>query len=186
MLPIPENILVQFNNVLNQRELQKSSHLYYRKWLRYFLDFRTKNPPPEAKSEQVRLFECVGLRVQSFNFKDGILTVHGKGGKDRTVPLPRKLIPKLKIQLEFVSELHDKDLARGYAGVFLKGALERKYPTAAKDFIWQWFFPQRRLTPVPGTNEKRRYHLHESHVQRAITPRFSRAEAISKKPFNSL
>jgi len=134
----------------------------------------------------LRLFECVGLRVQCFkaelssltartklmplwyNFEDGILTVHGKGDKDRTVPLPQKLIPKLKTQLEFVSELHDKDLARGYAGVFLRDSLEKKYPSAAKDFIWQWFFPQRRLTLVPGTNELRRYHLHESHVQRAI------------------
>ena len=74
----------------------------------------------------------------------------------------------MKAQLEFVSELHDKDLAASYAGVFLVDALEKKYPTAAKDFIWQWFFPQRRLTQVPGTKEHRRYHLHESHVQHAL------------------
>jgi hypothetical protein len=46
------------------------------------------------------------------------LTVHGKGDKDRTVPLPESLIPKLQIQLAAVSKLHDKDLAAGYAGVF--------------------------------------------------------------------
>ena len=110
----------------------------------------------------LRLFECLSLRVQNFNFEDGILTVHGKGDKDRTVPLPRKLIPKLKIQLEMVRELHDKDLAAGYAGVFLPDSLEKKYPGAAKDFIWQWFFPQKGLTLIPGTKEYRRYHLHES------------------------
>jgi hypothetical protein len=39
---------------------------------------------------------------------------------------PRTLIPKLKIQLEFLSELHDRDFAAGYAGVFLVGSLEKK------------------------------------------------------------
>lgn len=37
----------------------------------------------------LRLFECLGLRVQCMNFDAGIVTVHdGKGQKDRTVPLP--------------------------------------------------------------------------------------------------
>ena len=116
----------------------------------------------------LRLFECLGLRVQNFNFQDGMLTVHGKGGKDRTIPLPKKLIPKLEAQLEVLRELHDKDLAAGYAGVFLPDSLEKKYPSAAKDFIWQWFFPQKGLTLIPGTKEYRRYHLHESKVQDAL------------------
>jgi len=67
-----------------------------------------------------------------------------------------------------VSDLHDKDLAAGYAGVFLVDSLEKKYPAAAKDFIWQWFFPQKGLTQIPGTKEWRRYHLHESQVQEAL------------------
>jgi hypothetical protein len=89
--------------------------------------------------------------VQNFNFEDAILTVHGKGDKDRTVPLPQSLVPKLKTQLELVSECHNNDLAAGYAGVFLAGSLEKKYPSAAKEFIWQWIFPQKELTLVPGT-----------------------------------
>ncbi len=28
----------------------------FRKWLMYYLDFRIKYPPPDSKSEQVRLF----------------------------------------------------------------------------------------------------------------------------------
>jgi integrase len=79
----------------------------------------------------LRLFECLGLRVQNFNFDDGILTVHGKGDKDRTIPLPKKLTTKLKTRLEMLRELHDKDLASGYAGVFLPDSLEKKYPDNA-------------------------------------------------------
>jgi hypothetical protein len=56
MLPIPEYISVQFNNVLRQRAIPEAFHVHYRKWLRYFLDFCEKYPPPETKSERVRLF----------------------------------------------------------------------------------------------------------------------------------
>ena len=34
--------------------------------------------------------------------------MHGKGDKDRTVPLPESLFPKLQIQLAAVSKLHVK------------------------------------------------------------------------------
>jgi integrase len=43
----------------------------------------------------LRLFECLQLRVKAFNFDAGILTVHGKGKKDRTVPIPQKIVPEL-------------------------------------------------------------------------------------------
>jgi integron integrase len=128
----------------------------------------------------LRLFECLGLRVLNFNLEDGLLTVHGKGDKDRTIPLPKKLIPKLKTRLDALRELHDKDLAAGYAGVFLPDSLEKKYPTAARDFIWQWFFPQKGLTLVPRTKEYRRYHLHESNVQEVLKNAARRAKLTKR------
>lgn len=117
----------------------------------------------------LRLFECLNLRVQSFNFDHLVITVHdGKGQKDRTVPLPEKLIPELKAQLATVVAVHDEDLAASYAGTFLPGALEKKYPSAAKELPWQWFFPAKTLTLLPEAGEYRRYHLHETNVQKAI------------------
>jgi len=67
----------------------------------------------------LRLFECLQLRVKDFNFDAGILTVHGKGKKDRTVPIPQKIVPELTAQLEVVKKLHNEDLASGYSDVFL-------------------------------------------------------------------
>ncbi len=116
----------------------------------------------------LRLFECVNLRVKDFNFDDGILTVRGKGNKSRTVPIPKKIVPELTAQMEKVWKLHDADLAAGYAGVFLDDGLERKYPKAGKEFVWQWFFPQTTLTIVGETGEKRRHHLHDTYIQRAL------------------
>ncbi len=117
----------------------------------------------------LRLFECLQLRVQDLNFAMRVLTVHdGKGQKDRTVPLPEMLVLELQAQLERVSEVHEADLAAGYAGTFLPTALGEKYPRAARELVWQWLFPAMKLTMVPDTYEYRRYHLHETLVQRAI------------------
>jgi site-specific recombinase XerD len=67
-----------------------------------------------------------------------------------------------------LKDLHQQDLDRGYAGVFLVNALEQKYKNAANGLIWQWFFPAKQMTYVEATGEHRRYHLHETHVQHAI------------------
>ena len=116
----------------------------------------------------LRINEGVKLRVKDFNFDAGILTVRGKGEKTRTVPIPQRIVPELQAQLEAVKKLHDEDLATGFAGVFLDDQLEKKYPRAAKELVWQWFIPQESLTFVAETKERRRYHLHDSHVQDAL------------------
>jgi integron integrase len=117
----------------------------------------------------LRLSECMKLRVHCFNFDHQVLTVHdGKGKKDRTVPLPRVIMDDLKRQIDRVIGLHEQDLKKGYAGVFMPDRLESKYPNAPKELVWQWFFPAKELTLVPDTGEFRRYHLHETHVQKAI------------------
>lgn len=116
----------------------------------------------------LRLFEGLQLRVRDFNFGAGMLTVHGKGKKDRTVPLPQAIVPELKKQLRVVGKLHEQDLAADYAGVFLDDAVEKKYPDAPKEYIHQWFFPQKYLTVAAENGERRRYHLHESDFQEAL------------------
>ena len=128
----------------------------------------------------LRLFECVNLRVKDFNFDALILTVRGKGNKSRTVPISQKIVLELAVQIEAVKKLHDEDIAAGYAGVFLEDQLEKKYPRAAKDFIWQWFFPQQSLTVLEDTKERRRYHLHERHVQEALYEAVRRAKLTKR------
>jgi len=129
----------------------------------------------------LRLFECLGLRVQALNLDAGVLTVHdGKGGKDRTVPMPQTIMPELLQHLDRLRELHRQDLQAGFAGVFLVNALEKKYVNAAKEFAWQWLFPAPEMTVVAATGEKRRYHLHERSVQKAISKAVREAQ-ITKR-----
>ncbi len=39
---------------------------------------------------------------------------------------------------------------------------------STSEFVWQWFFPAQSLTLLPESQEHRRYHIHESVVQKAI------------------
>ena len=135
----------------------------------------------------LRLFECMKLRVQDLNFAMKVVTVHeGKGRKDRTVPLPQVLVPELKAQLERVRQVHQQDLAAGYAGTFLLGALAAKYKGAAKELAWQWVFPAKTLTLVPATQEYRRYHLHETHVQKALKQAVVRSQIAKRASAHTL
>ena len=77
--------------------------------------------------------------------------------------------------LERVRRLHQRDLARRAGKVPLPDAYERKAPSAASDWVWQYVFPAARRYLHPA-GDYRRHHLHESQVQRAV-----RSAAIATK-----
>ncbi|MDH5473984.1 MAG: integron integrase [Gammaproteobacteria bacterium] len=129
----------------------------------------------------MRLMECVRLRVCDVDFDYAQIVVRAsKGGKDRVVPLPKKIIAPLHKQLEVVTELHRGDLAVDYDGVYLPGALARKYPGAGKQLKWQYLFPASKLSADPRSKKIRRHHLHESVIQKAIRASGEKA-AIHKR-----
>jgi len=129
----------------------------------------------------LRLFECMNLRMHCLNLDERILTVHdGKGQKDRTVPLPKTIMSELLDHIEKVKILFDADLDAGFDGVFMPRAFDKKSPSAAKEFAWQWLFPAKIPTFVPETNERRRYHLHDTHVQKAIHTAVRRSKLMKR------
>ena len=56
MQTIPSDILAKFSAVLEKRAVPVSLHEDYKKWLRYYLDFRSKYNLPDSRSEHVRMF----------------------------------------------------------------------------------------------------------------------------------
>ena len=134
----------------------------------------------------LRCFEAVKVRVKDFNFDTGLLTIKGKGGKSRAVPLPNRIIPELLAQITFVKKLHADDLAAGYDGVFLEDQLEKKFPNAAREFQWQWLFPQESLTVITSSKEKRRYHVHDPRFQDAIYLAVKRAQLTKRVTTHTL
>lgn len=128
----------------------------------------------------LRLIECVRLRVKDVDFSQGQIIVRdGKGQKDRVTILPESLRAPLQEHLHRVKLLHNQDLNRGGGDVYLPYALERKYPTANREWGWQFVFPAKKLSSDPRTGQVRRHHLHESGLQKAIK-RAVRAAKIHK------
>jgi integron integrase len=118
----------------------------------------------------LRLLECLRLRVKDLDFGRGEIVVReGKGNKDRRTVLPAAVKPALAAHLERVKRLHEKDLAAGHGRVYLPAALDRKLPSAAAEFVWQYVFPSAKISNDPRSGERRRHHAHETAVSKAIT-----------------
>lgn len=124
----------------------------------------------------LRLMECLRLRVKDLEFSRRQLIVReGKGAKDRITVLPERLIEPLALHLDKVRVLHQRDLRAGYGEVWLPHALERKYPAANREWAWQYVFPAGNLSRDPRTGVRRRHHLDESTLQRAVKEAVRRA-----------
>lgn len=117
----------------------------------------------------LRLLEALRLRVKDVDFgRSQILVRDPKGRRDRATMLPVSLKEPLREHLRGVRAMHEKDLAEGFGAVALPGALERKLPSAPREWAWQWVFPATMRWREEATGEQRRHHLHETAVQRAV------------------
>jgi integron integrase len=135
----------------------------------------------------LRLMEALRLRVQDVDFQLKQLTIRdGKGAKDRYTVLSETLVPGLQEHLQQVRLIHGEDLARGYGAVYLPGALDRKYPRAAREWGWQYVFPARDLSKDPRSGQMRRHHLDEATINKAIKTAVGRvgiAKRVSSHTF---
>jgi len=117
----------------------------------------------------LRLMECVRLRVKDVDFAYRQITVRdGKGFRERVTLLPDRLIKPLRLQLQRAKELHKQDLAKGRGRVHLPYALGRKYPNAARAWVWQYVFPAPKLSVDPRSHETQRHHVQEKNLQNAV------------------
>jgi integron integrase len=117
----------------------------------------------------LRLMEALRLRVKDVDFGMAQLTIRdGKGAKDRYTVLARAVMPSLQEHLKRVRLLHEQDLRGGLGAVYLPGALDRKYPGAARQWGWQYVFPAQSLSKDPRSGILRRHHLDEATINKAI------------------
>ncbi|MDD5296195.1 MAG: integron integrase [Rhodocyclaceae bacterium] len=117
----------------------------------------------------MRLMECLRLRIKDVDFeRHEVLVREGKGGKDRVTMLPVGLVAPLQAHLAQVRALFDEDRQRHLPGVEMPDALERKYPSAGTSWGWFWVFPTPELSVDPRTGIRRRHHIYEQNLQRAI------------------
>ena len=117
----------------------------------------------------MRVSECTQLRIKDIDFDLKTITVrHGKGGKDRTTLLPKKLVDPLQEHLLGVLSRHKDDCLTGAGYVPLPGALYKKYPKAARSLGWQYVFASSAIRLWPRTGQNVRWHCSASTPQRAF------------------
>ncbi len=135
------------------------SHLHGTEWLMASLLY----------GAGLRLLECCRLRVKDVDFdRREIVVRDGKSQRDRISLLPDTLTPSLRRHLDAVRAQHARDISGGRGSVEVPDALERKYPRVAYEWAWQWIFPATRFHLHSETGRRRRHHLHESVLQRAV------------------
>lgn len=124
----------------------------------------------------LRVLECCRLRIQDIDFATNQIVVRGgKGDKDRVTMLPGIVKVDLARHLDAVRTQHRDVLAVGAGWVELPTALLRKYPNAGREWAWQWIFPATRVYRDRLTGQRRRHHLHETVLQRAVKAAVGRA-----------
>ena len=127
----------------------------------------------------MRLLEACRLRVKDVDLeRREILIRDGKGAKDRVTMLPESLRQPIIHQIERISAWFACDRESGLDGVYLPHALARKYPSAPYELGWQYIFPAERPSTDPRTGLKRRHHIDEKRVQRAVKQALSRTDIV--------
>lgn len=118
----------------------------------------------------LRIGEALSLRVKDIDLERREVSVYdGKGRKNRTSILPRTIVPDLQAQLDIGRRDFERRVAQGTATVPLPNALQRKYVSAAVEWPWHWIFPSPATYIDADDGVRRRWHVHETVVQKAVS-----------------
>jgi len=129
----------------------------------------------------LRVMETVRLRVHDIDLdKLTVLVREGKGRKSRIVTLSPDIVSLLEAQTALVKSLFARDSkSPNWDGVYMPYALEKKYPNAPFELSWQYLFPADTFSRDPRSGKRRRHHVGEQSLQRAVK-RAVRAADINK------
>jgi integron integrase len=117
----------------------------------------------------LRAIECLRLRVKDLDFDmNQIIVRDGKGKKDRISILPEDIKDPLRKHFLIIKQIHENDISKGFGRVYLPYALATKYRNADIEFPWQYVFPAKTLSIDPRSGIKRRHHVHQSSLNKAV------------------
>ncbi|GMN90040.1 MULTISPECIES: integron integrase [Francisella] len=117
----------------------------------------------------LRMHELLRLRIKDIDFAMGnIYIIDSKGLKDRIVPLPKSIIEDLQMHMQYVQNIHNKDLADGFGEVEMPNNLSSKYPNAKYKFQWQYLFPMKTTTLTLDKKTRMRFHILDRTFSRNI------------------
>jgi len=118
----------------------------------------------------LRVSEVLRLRIKDVDFENGLIWVRqGKGGKDRSIALPKALAPALELQWKRAGLFFEEDESKGGARVHVDAALDRaRGGKLSRSWDWYWFFPAASRSIDPRDGVEKRHHLGEGAVSKWI------------------
>lgn len=117
----------------------------------------------------MRKMECLRLRIKDLDLERRVIIVReGKGEKDRRTVLPQSLVPALGAQLQAAHALWRTDRNAERLGVEIPPGLACKYPRADQSWAWFWVFPAEQESVDPCSGVRRRHHLYDAQITRAL------------------
>ncbi len=135
----------------------------------------------------LRIMEALRLRVKDLDLEGNKVEIRdAKGGKVRVLTLPQKLAGPLEEHLKRTRMAWEEDRRENLPGVHLPYALDRKDPTAPKSWPWFYVFFAETLSTDPRSGLRRRHHLHETSVGRALSKASKRADIPKKVTAHTL
>lgn len=145
-------------NVLSRDEVRRVlRQLLGQEWLAAALVYSTG----------IRLVECVRLRIRDLDLEAGRLAVRDTADHvQRSLLIPRELLPKINAHLEFLRRIHIAEIGQGGGEATLPPTIAARQPNAARSWGWQYLFPERR-----GNERKAIHHMDPQQLHQ----RFERA-----------
>ena len=135
----------------------------------------------------LRLSEALRIRVKDIDLHSRQIIVRaGKGDRDRITVLPAKAQNALRMHLEVIRGMHNRDLAEGFGETALPDALARKYPGAARSWAWQYVFPSETLSRDDKSGRLCRHHRSPATVQRAVKDAVQRTGIVKRASCHTL
>jgi integrase len=156
-LPYRPRLLEQVRLAIRSRHYSPRTERAYVGWVRRFILFQGKKHPAEMGEREVTQF------------------LSSLATRDRVTMLPDRVRSGILSHLQIVRRQHLEDLRGGAGSVELPDALQRKYPRAPWEWGWQWVFPSSRFYRDRRTGLRRRWHIHETVLQRAFKDAVRRA-----------
>jgi integrase len=117
----------------------------------------------------MRINECLRLRLKDVDLVLEKFAIHeAKGDKDRLVPIPKSLLPLVKMQYDNAISQWQDDIHHNFNGVNC-GGVEKKYPSYPMSKDWYWLFPAASYSAHPRTHvPMMRHHIMDWSIQRAF------------------
>ena len=151
-------------NALRLKHMSYSTEKTYLLWLRSFAGFIAEKKPDDINvADMQRFLSYLAVERQ-------VSTSTQNQALNALVFVYRHVLDKQlgDDELNAVRSLYDSDRKDDINGVFLPGALEKKYPKAGKEWGWFWVFPSKSLSIDPRTSIVRRHHMHPASLQKAF------------------